>query len=379
MEHASTEEKFHTAVELIRCLPKTGFIQPSNDLRLKFYSYYKQAVDGPCELPKPGFWDVVNRAKWDAWNKLGNMSKEEAMQKYVDEFVKIIKETELDDLSCLSDYMHLIGPYIDFVPKEIQEQHNLMNGKNNNILKKSPEEIAERSLNSGKPLKGFKKEYDDDSSEDMILSSVNGHNMNGSNESDSEEFSDTLERVNENDSVETSVSLGNVVAKNPVADIKGSNVSYVRGGGEQPSGGRDGNSAVGIPSSSRGSRSSRQGRSSDNPLPYGSNNSTSGGAGGSRRSGGNLNPELTADVNEQLALAVLRLQHIMEQVVVRLDSLEALLTQRKADSSILKVSTGKQSSWTFLGISPKLAVIILAWPFIVQWLMYTIRKRRFRS
>lgn len=41
-----------------------GPVKPSNDIKLKFYSYYKQATEGPCELPKPGFWDIVNRAKW---------------------------------------------------------------------------------------------------------------------------------------------------------------------------------------------------------------------------------------------------------------------------------------------------------------------------
>lgn len=39
--------------------------------------------------------------------------------------------------------------------------------------------------------------------------------------------------------------------------------------------------------------------------------------------------DIASDANEQLALAVIRLQHIMEQVVVRLDSLESLLTQRQ--------------------------------------------------
>ncbi|KAJ2938207.1 hypothetical protein O0L34_g18548 [Tuta absoluta] len=65
--------------------------QPSNELMLRFYSYYKQATEGPCDKPKPGFWDVVNRAKWESWNKLGNMTKNEAMQAYVDELHKIVE------------------------------------------------------------------------------------------------------------------------------------------------------------------------------------------------------------------------------------------------------------------------------------------------
>uniref|UniRef100_A0A8B9HCC2 ACB domain-containing protein n=1 Tax=Astyanax mexicanus TaxID=7994 RepID=A0A8B9HCC2_ASTMX len=49
---------------------------------LKFYSYYKQATLGPCNIPRPGFWDPVGKAKWDAWNELGDMSQEEAMGAY---------------------------------------------------------------------------------------------------------------------------------------------------------------------------------------------------------------------------------------------------------------------------------------------------------
>ncbi|CAH2230569.1 jg22936 [Pararge aegeria aegeria] len=87
----SLEEKFHAAVNVIRSLPKSGTYQPSNEMMLRFYSYYKQATEGPCTKDKPGFWDVVNRAKWEAWNKLGHMSSEEAMQSYVTELHKIVE------------------------------------------------------------------------------------------------------------------------------------------------------------------------------------------------------------------------------------------------------------------------------------------------
>ncbi|CAG9573332.1 unnamed protein product [Danaus chrysippus] len=85
----SLEEKFRAAVNVIRSLPKSGSYQPSNELMLRFYSYFKQATEGPCLKDKPGFWDVVNRAKWEAWNKLGDMTKDEAMQAYVNELHKV--------------------------------------------------------------------------------------------------------------------------------------------------------------------------------------------------------------------------------------------------------------------------------------------------
>ncbi|GFO42617.1 acyl-CoA-binding domain-containing protein 5 [Plakobranchus ocellatus] len=87
----SPKDKFDAAVKVIRGLPKNGSFQPSHELMLKFYSYFKQATEGPCKSPKPGFWDVVNRKKWDAWAKLGSMEAEEAMLLYVDELKNVSK------------------------------------------------------------------------------------------------------------------------------------------------------------------------------------------------------------------------------------------------------------------------------------------------
>lgn len=57
---------------------------------LRFYGLYKQATEGKCNQPKPSFWAVINKAKWDAWKCLGNMPKEEAMKKYVEELKQVM-------------------------------------------------------------------------------------------------------------------------------------------------------------------------------------------------------------------------------------------------------------------------------------------------
>ncbi|KAJ8955798.1 hypothetical protein NQ318_005339 [Aromia moschata] len=93
----TTEEKFNAAVNVIRSLPKNGSYQPSNDLMLRFYGYFKQATQGPCSGHRPAFWDVVGRAKYDAWKKLGGMSREEAMAKYVDELHTIVETMSYSD------------------------------------------------------------------------------------------------------------------------------------------------------------------------------------------------------------------------------------------------------------------------------------------
>ena len=58
--------------------------RPDNMTLLKIYALYKQASAGDAEGKRPGFTDMVGRAKFDAWEGLKGTSKEEAMQQYVD-------------------------------------------------------------------------------------------------------------------------------------------------------------------------------------------------------------------------------------------------------------------------------------------------------
>ena len=58
--------------------------RPDNMTLLKIYALYKQATAGDAEGKRPGFTDMVGRAKFDAWEALKGASKDEAMQQYVD-------------------------------------------------------------------------------------------------------------------------------------------------------------------------------------------------------------------------------------------------------------------------------------------------------
>lgn len=58
--------------------------RPDNSTLLQLYALYKQASEGDIASDKPGFSDLVGRAKWDAWNRLKGLSQEDAMQQYVD-------------------------------------------------------------------------------------------------------------------------------------------------------------------------------------------------------------------------------------------------------------------------------------------------------
>ena len=58
--------------------------RPDNATLLKIYALYKQGSAGDNADKKPGFGDMVARAKWDAWNKLKGTPQDTAMQQYID-------------------------------------------------------------------------------------------------------------------------------------------------------------------------------------------------------------------------------------------------------------------------------------------------------
>src|SRR5690242_12201907 len=61
----------------------------SNDQKLTFYALFKQATIGPCNTSKPSILNMYERTKWNAWNELGKMSKDEAIMRYVNELEKV--------------------------------------------------------------------------------------------------------------------------------------------------------------------------------------------------------------------------------------------------------------------------------------------------
>ena len=57
--------------------------RPDNNTLLKIYALYKQGSTGDVDGKRPGFTDMVGRAKWDAWNSIKGLSKNDAMTQYV--------------------------------------------------------------------------------------------------------------------------------------------------------------------------------------------------------------------------------------------------------------------------------------------------------
>jgi len=98
------------------------------------------------------------------------------------------------------------------------------------------------------------------------------------------------------------------------------------------------------------------------------NAQSSGGAGGGQQYSGH---EQLSDVNEQIAVAVLRLQQGMEQVVSRIDNLETHLRTRNSGSN-----SKKAGWWPFPELSPTTTAFLVLWPFVAHLLISTIRERR---
>lgn len=71
---------FEAAATAAKSLPE----KPDNDTLLQLYALYKQGATGDVQGDKPGFFDFVGVAKYEAWEKLQGMSQDDAMQKYVD-------------------------------------------------------------------------------------------------------------------------------------------------------------------------------------------------------------------------------------------------------------------------------------------------------
>lgn len=64
--------------------------RPDNDTLLRLYALYKQGTEGDVKGDKPGFFDFVGTAKYEAWAKLKGTTREDAQKKYVDLVKKLI-------------------------------------------------------------------------------------------------------------------------------------------------------------------------------------------------------------------------------------------------------------------------------------------------
>jgi len=58
--------------------------RPDNNTMLKLYALYKQATQGDAAGERPGSFDFVRRAKFDAWSAIKGTVADATMQQYID-------------------------------------------------------------------------------------------------------------------------------------------------------------------------------------------------------------------------------------------------------------------------------------------------------
>ncbi|AWP21038.1 putative acyl-CoA-binding domain-containing protein 5 isoform 2 [Scophthalmus maximus] len=491
-----TRLRFEAAVKVIKSLPPDGPFQPSNDMMLKFYSFYKQATVGACNIPRPGFWDAVGKAKWDAWDSLGDMSKEEAMAAYVEEMKLILEGMPMTDE--VEELLRVLGPFYELVDekKKITQISDLSTGFGtmlNSMPSKSvtksiirsmemngtletrparlkPKEVEEEAEEEDEEDEEEEEDEEDDEEEeeeeeeagirevrkDLISDRkpaaaqpkkkssarrhkaplangkvVNGvaHLTNGSHsgfppnsepllnghhadpsayasgpshvasDSDSEVYCDSVDQFGQEESPDRSRSLDELGDEESHAVQPPPPPEATQGIGEDLQappevvrcGGEDGEPGGTMSQSHRPDadvvRGGRGGRGSRSPGRGGSGALVpSHGAcddGERRRSGGAATPG--GSLNEQIVVALARLQEDMQSVLERLHTLEALTASQARSAaqspnyaSAPLIKRSQKPSWWPFDISPASLAFAVTWPFVVQWLirLYLQRRRR---
>ncbi|XP_029381399.1 acyl-CoA-binding domain-containing protein 5-B-like isoform X2 [Echeneis naucrates] len=423
----SLEAKFTAAVKVMQSLPEEGPFQPSDDMMLMFYSYYKQATTGPCNIPRPsGFWDTRGKAKWDAWSSLGNMTREEAMKNYVEDIQLILETIPISDE--VSDLVQKLGNFyaeVDVEEEEAEENEidrrpftrpfakEAVWSPNPRLLMVEDKRLRSGTRGSSSSIEpsmssftnGTHSSLNSEVEEEELACSIvpgvpynpymqfNGH-LNGhrdaaheknhrSTDSDNEEFCDSMEHL----AMEEAQCLGSGAASVKQKDHWFESSTTLNGEEDQMPA-KDSYFKDGISMHSYTSSLSRRGRVSGCQSPRVtcssqwcvSADATSCCVSQSRHPSSSSR----GTVNEQIATALLRLQRDMANVLHRLQTLEMInvsqsrpSSPRQEDSLAVARKILRPSWWPF-EFAPLTVFLTALWPLIAHWLfqVYLQRKRR---
>ena len=86
--NAHLEMDFDLATKHVRSLAGSA---KQEDL-LYFYGRYKQVTVGPCNAPKPSFYQLTEKSKWNAWQELGQKSRTESQLEYIQRLTELCPE-----------------------------------------------------------------------------------------------------------------------------------------------------------------------------------------------------------------------------------------------------------------------------------------------
>lgn len=354
------QKRFQAAVDVIHNLPKNGSYRPSYEVMLRFYSLYKQAMCGPCKVPRPGFWDPVGRYKWDAWNKLGEMNTESAMAAYVDEMKSIAQEvidTMSMDENTASLFHHFEPLYhvIHDMPRPPEALFVLQEGLiGKDIVKEECETVP---LFDGVC-------YDSGQSETLVLTS----------DSENEAFCDSVDSVEQLD----------MKVVNCLCEGHSQGQREKRTDGRQAGAGKGGEGGRDERGPMRNRDSGRQASHwRERGVPEGGVmragpdvvRGAGGGGGGDRGGAWGVHE---AQLQQQIVLALHRLREDMRNVGQRLEMLERLAASNALGSEqppyVHCAGCSCEEKWWPFDVSGPTLLIFLLWPFVAQGLLYVLRK-----
>ncbi|OIT20829.1 PREDICTED: uncharacterized protein LOC109219662 [Nicotiana attenuata] len=96
IERTDLEKLFDAAVVFVDSKKNDEVLD--NELKMKLYGLHKIATEGPCYGPQPMPFKLSARAKWSSWHRLGDMSREKAMEKYVALLSDRVAEWKIDKI-----------------------------------------------------------------------------------------------------------------------------------------------------------------------------------------------------------------------------------------------------------------------------------------
>ncbi|XP_034070767.1 acyl-CoA-binding domain-containing protein 4 isoform X2 [Gymnodraco acuticeps] len=366
------QKRFQAAVDVIHNLPKNGSYQPSYEVMLRFYSLYKQAVCGPCTVPRPGFWDPVGRYKWDVWCRLGGMNTESAMAAYVDEMKKVAQEV-IDSVSMNEKTASLFHHF--------EPLYLVMDD-----MPRPPEELLTLREDSG-VCEGVV-------CEGVVLTS----------DSESEIFCDSVDSVEQLSNIKLTVVKtngfpnGHVSSEScPVQSLQLEGRLEVRqvGAGQGGEGAEDGKGPQ--------RRSRDTGREAphhnwrERGVPQGSprrgveGRGGGAGRGGASRGGGDgseggVERLHEAQLQQQIVLALRRLREDMRSVMERLEAVERLAATHAQGSEwrtcaqcAAAAAKRQEERWGLFDVSGQTVLLFLLWPFVAKGLVYLLRRAQRRG
>jgi len=80
VEEEAGEVEFARACKFVR----GAAARLSNEDLLYFYARFKQAKEGPCRIPKPSFYQLSEKSKWQAWTDLCDLPRYQAEEQYIE-------------------------------------------------------------------------------------------------------------------------------------------------------------------------------------------------------------------------------------------------------------------------------------------------------